>query len=166
MRIEMKRKWIWAQSLCWLNLFWGFILHLEVLEVEEPKPIASDGRQTAKGVKVNCGQKQTSLKVKKVQSEKTESLKRHTKSTREQRSYLMFVVVKSVWTWGLRKGQAGLFPLTLTHTRGRPRRPALTSPSGCPDILNKKVRKSRCIERKSGIESCPELKSLSRPLHP
>ena len=60
----------------------------------------------------------------------------------------------------------GLSPLTLTRTRGRPRRPALTSPSGCPDILNKKVRKSRCIERKSGVESGPELKNHSRPLHP
>ena len=32
--------------------------------------------------------------------------------------------------------------------------------------MNKKVRKSRCIERKSGVESGPELKNHSRPLHP
>ena len=42
----------------------------------------------------------------------------------------------------------------------------MTSPSGCPDIWNKKVRKSRCIEGKSGVESGPELRSHSKPLHP
>ena len=59
----------------------------------------------------------------------------------------------------------GLSPLTLTRTRGRPKRPALTSPLGCPDILNKNVRKSRCIRRTSGVESGLELQNPSKPLH-
>ena len=119
-----------------------------------------------KCVKVSCGQKRTSLMVEKYQSTVWWKDGFHTKSTRKQRSYLMFAAVKSLWTWGLRKGRVGLSPLTLTRTRGRPKRPALTSPLGCPDILSKNVRKSRCIRRTSGVESGLELQNLSKPLHP
>ena len=78
------------------HLLWGLALHLEILEVEEPEPVAGNGGQAGKRIK----------------------FLRKKGATRD--------------TWGWGRGLEGPSPLTLTRTPGRPRRPALTSPSGCP----------------------------------
>ena len=46
-------------------------------------------------------------------------------------------------TWGWGRGLEGLSPLTLTRTLGRPRRPALTNPSGCPGTWDGKCTQIR-----------------------
>ena len=167
---------MWAQSLCSFHLFWGFILHLEVLEVEEPKPIASNGRQTAKYVKVSCSQKQSSqlvqldcdmysfpgvrirkeIEIRLKQSSPTvEKYKStvwkdgfHTKSTREQRSYLMFAVVKSVCN--------GMWRCSQKNLRIKKRASGAFSPDIDPysretkeTSIDKPIRMSRYLEWES-----------------